>query len=134
MFNTVSALANLISALEKDIEERPDPRQAELEALRTAFAAIAAGTPLRPVVEAPRDGTKKAQFRGLVRALIAANAGRVHRSDIIKEATESDLFPGSKDVDRDVSKYLSTDGTFAPDGDGFWKRKNSSGHMEDDYN
>lgn len=124
MFNTTSALADLISALERDIQENPDPRLAELEALRTAFGAIASGASLRAIVlDSPREGTKKLHFRSLVDGLIAGGGGRVHRSEIIKAAIEMDLFPGTKDADRDVSKYLSMDGTFTPDGEGFWKKR-----------
>lgn len=124
MFNTTSALADLISALEKDIKERPDPRIAELQALQMAFMTIASGNPPASRSVEFRDNSKKQQFRDLVDVLLMASSDdRVHRQEIIKQAEMANMFPGTKDLDRDVSKYLSTDGTFAPDGDGYWKKK-----------
>lgn len=120
MFDTASALGELISALEKDIKERPDPRLAELAALQHAFATIMVGGPPPPL----RENSKKHQFREMVTSLLMETRDdRVHRQDIIREARNANMFPGSKDIDRDVSKYLSTDGNFVPDGDGYWKKK-----------
>ena len=70
-----------------------------------------------------REGSKKEQFRAHTAQLIEKNGGRVHRKEVIVYMDAFGMFPGTADLDRDVSKYLSTDGTFAPDGDGYWKRK-----------
>jgi hypothetical protein len=129
MFTARHHLMSLISDLEKDIRENPDRRQTELAALKTALAAIdgvaqpeASARPAAP--PKVREGTKKDRFRALVNALIGTSAlKRVHRSEIISQCKLADLFPGTADLDRDVSKYLSLDGTFAPDGEGYWKRK-----------
>jgi hypothetical protein len=128
MFSTRPQLLNLIEGLEQDLKEHPDPRQTELAVLRAALTAMDRRIiPSGPVQLASaakvREGTKKERFRAIVGTLIDDRGGRVHRGDVIVRAKAEDLFPGSSDIDRDVSKYLSLDGTFAPDGDGYWKRK-----------
>jgi hypothetical protein len=129
MFDTRSNLLRLIDDLERDIKENPDRRQTDLVALKEALATIDGKSP--PPLIAPREtpskvreGSKKEYFRSVVNQLIDLEAdGRIHRAVVIAQVKALGMFGGSSDVDRDVSKYLSLDGTLEPDGNGYWKRK-----------
>jgi hypothetical protein len=129
MIDTRANLAKLIADLERDIRENPDRRQAELAALRHALSLIDGKPPAtvrRETQTGMKTPSKKEYFRSIVNQMMdLEGAGRVHRSEIVKRMANIGMFGGTADLDRDVSKYLSMDGTFAPAGNGYWKRKSS---------
>lgn len=144
MFNTRTHLLSLIEGLKKDIRENPDPRPRELELLEDTLTRLDLGigsaasfnqevSPVQHQMfrQRVREGTKKERFRSMVNGLIEKQAtGRVHRQDVIAKSSAENFFPDTSDLDRDVSKYLSMDGTFVPDGEGYWRRKPADGSNE----
>jgi hypothetical protein len=132
MIDARADLLRLIGNLKKDMQDNPDRRPAQLAALEAALAAFD-GEPLAPPAPSPygsstmvrlREGTKKEYFRSVVGQLIDEQpTGRVHRNEILERLKTVGIFAGTENLERAMSKYLSTDGTFASDGDGYWKRK-----------
>ncbi len=126
MVNARADLLRLIGNIERDLEENPDPRLVQLQALRAALLAF--GSPVRasansvPKSGRHKTGAKMDYFRSIVGELIDREGGSVHRSEILKQLSALNFFSGHN-PERAMSKYLTTAGIFAPAGDGMWKRK-----------
>lgn len=132
MIDARTDLLRLIGNVEKDLRENPDPRPAQLTALRAAlvtFDATVRGAPSSAYESSTRSGKhrggkKKTLFRSLVGDIIDKNGGLVHRAEILRYLQARDFFAGhAHNHERSMSKYLSLDETFAPAGDGNWRRR-----------